>query len=81
MDPTSDFQTAIVEYLEGAHQGEFISGTMESVAADIQKRKEDNPTHICPTETLPQPPPAECLIEHVNDQEKSKCQTCLDYSA
>ena len=81
MDPTSDFQTAIVQYLEGAHQGEFINGTMDTVAADIQKRKENNPTHICPTETLPQPPPAECLIEHVNDQEKSKCQTCIDYSA
>ena len=35
MDPTSDFQSAMVEYLEGVYQGEFINGTIDLVATDI----------------------------------------------
>ena len=35
MDPTSDLQTAMVEYLESVHQGKFINGTMDIVATDI----------------------------------------------
>ena len=60
MDPVSDFQSAMVEYLEGVHQGEFINGTIDLVAADIQKRKENNPTYtvyallkLCPGLYLP----------------------------
>ncbi|KAF8573098.1 hypothetical protein K439DRAFT_1650061 [Ramaria rubella] len=29
MDPTSDFQRTLVEYLERSHQGEFLNGTVE----------------------------------------------------
>ena len=38
MDPTLDFQTAMVEYLEGVYQGNFINRTMDTAAMDIQKR-------------------------------------------
>jgi hypothetical protein len=30
MDPNSDFQKKIVEYLESVHVGEFMTGTMET---------------------------------------------------
>ena len=31
MDPESDFQKQIVEYLESTHMGEFITGSLEDV--------------------------------------------------
>ena len=79
MDPNSDFQQSIVEYLEGCHKGEFVNGTMESVSNDIHKRKEDNPCHICPTETLPKPPPEKCQTHSENENSQSECQACQDY--
>jgi hypothetical protein len=30
MDPNSDFQKKIVEYLESVHVGEFMTGTIET---------------------------------------------------
>jgi hypothetical protein len=36
MDPNSDFQKLMVEYLEGVHQGEFITGNMESVRVGVE---------------------------------------------
>ena len=79
MDSNSDFQQSIVEYLEGCHKGEFVNGTMESVSNDIHKRKEDNPCHICPTETLPKPPPEKCQTHSENENSQSECQACQDY--
>jgi len=31
MDPDSDFQKKMVEYLESVHMGEFITGTLEDM--------------------------------------------------
>ena len=79
MDPNSNFQQSIVENLEGCHNGEFVNGTMESVSNDIHKRKEDNPCHICPTETLPKPPSEKCQTHSENENSQSECQACQDY--
>ena len=38
MDPNSDFQKAFVEYLESVHIGEFMTGTMDDVKANVSRK-------------------------------------------
>ena len=52
MDPNSDFQKAIVEYLESVHQGEFITGSIEDVRHDVNI-PESFERYQPPTHTLP----------------------------
>jgi len=49
MDPTSDFQQKIVEYLESVHIGEFMTGTQEEVKHHIEIKKTQNPNYQDPT--------------------------------
>jgi hypothetical protein len=37
MHPNSDFQRKIVEYLEGVHIGEFMTGSHEAVQQMVNK--------------------------------------------
>lgn len=67
MNPNSDFQQVIIEYLETCYKRGFINGTMESMSADIHKCKEDDPCYVCPTETLPKPPPSKCQADHIDE--------------
>jgi hypothetical protein len=56
MDPNSDFQKRIVEYLESVHIGEFMTGTMDEVKEQVNeniKAKE----YRDPTQTLSDAPP------------------------
>ncbi|RPD52446.1 hypothetical protein L227DRAFT_481424, partial [Lentinus tigrinus ALCF2SS1-6] len=53
MDPESDFQRKMVEYLESVHKGKFLDGDMESVAAQVQEQKVKDPFRTPSTETLP----------------------------
>ena len=46
MDPASNFQKAMVEYLENCHKGEFINGTMETMAKKLDQDKISYPTKI-----------------------------------
>jgi hypothetical protein len=55
MDPTSDFQQKIVEYLESVHIGEFMTGTQEEVGDKIDFEKAQNKNYQDPTQTLPDP--------------------------
>jgi hypothetical protein len=48
-----------VEYLESVHQGEFITGTMESVHNDVYNA-EKSEGYKPPTNTLPEYPPPSC---------------------
>ncbi|KIM73419.1 hypothetical protein PILCRDRAFT_50220, partial [Piloderma croceum F 1598] len=69
MDPNSDFQKRIVEYLESVHVGEFMTGTMDEVKEQVDeniKAKE----YRDPTQTLPDAPPepTEC--------DCNKCESC-----
>ena len=39
MDPESDFQKKMVEYLESVHMGEFITGSLEDVKQNLDIAK------------------------------------------
>ncbi|KAF8582920.1 hypothetical protein K439DRAFT_1236226, partial [Ramaria rubella] len=70
MDPASDFQKTLVEYLESSHIGEFLNGTVEDVWAQIERDK-DMPGYVDPTTTLPDMPPLPCLV--------GNCKKCHCY--
>ncbi|EPT00504.1 hypothetical protein FOMPIDRAFT_1122354, partial [Fomitopsis schrenkii] len=74
MDPTSDFQQKMVEYLEGVHQAEFIfmDSTMTEVQEHIQKQQESD-HYQDPTLTLPDPPPS---IHKHDCKDSSTCEIC-----
>ena len=61
MDPNSDFQKRIVEYLESVHAGEFMTGTMDEVKEQVDENMKVK-KYRDPTQTLPDAPPepAEC---------------------
>ena len=63
MNPNSDFQKAFVEYLESVHIGEFMTGTMDDVKANVAE-KSKNEDYKDPTQTLPDMPPSICRGEH-----------------
>ena len=71
MDPESDFQKHIVEYLESAHIGEFMTGPAEKVKADVQKNMQE-PDYKDPTQTLPEHPPPLC--KHSRKDGCSRCK-------
>ena len=73
MDPDSDFQEAMVQYLESVHKGEFATGNLETVSQNITSSTTKNPLHIPPTELLPQKPPAKC--DHEIKLDCTQCQT------
>ena len=70
MDPNSDFQYKIVEYLESVHVGEFLTGTKEEVEEKLKAKKEQNKDYQDPTQNLPELPPPLC--------KKGDCASCCD---
>src|SRR6202011_4700344 len=56
MDPNSDFQKKMVEYLESVHVGEFMTGTMDEVKEQVHENMKAE-EYQDPTQTLPDPPP------------------------
>ncbi len=74
MDPTSDFQQKIVEYLESVHIGEFMTGTQEEVKHDVEIEKTQNPNYQDPTQTLPDPPPPLCENKVCDEENCENCQ-------
>jgi hypothetical protein len=73
LDSTSDFQQKLIEYLEGVHRGEFLTGTMDDVKLEVDKNSSHN-TYKDPTQTLPEMIPALCKCQ---DDKCFDCQ-CLD---
>ncbi|EPS93729.1 hypothetical protein FOMPIDRAFT_1135645, partial [Fomitopsis schrenkii] len=73
MDPSSDFQQKMVEYLEGVHQAEFIESTMSEVQ-DIIEQKQECHQYQDPTLTLPDPPPS--TLKHHDNNHSATCQLC-----
>ena len=59
MDPESDFQKKMVEYLESVHMGEFITGSLEDVKKNVDIAELDD-KYKNPIETLPIQPPPQC---------------------
>src|ERR1700688_4168608 len=70
MDPESDFQKQMVEYLESTHMGEFIAGSLEDVKRNVDIAELDD-NYKNPTEMLPIPPPTQC-----NQNECGTCKSC-----
>src|SRR6202011_6331170 len=69
MDPNSDFQKKIVEYLESVHVGEFMTGTMEEVKEQVDGNMEAKKYRDPPQTLLDAPPePTDC--------DCSKCESC-----
>jgi hypothetical protein len=71
MDPESDFQKAMVEYLEAVHKGEFLDGKLEDVVKQIEEYQK-NPEYIPPTKTMPEAPPPQCPEHNACDV----CENC-----
>lgn len=59
MDDNSTFQKKMVEYLEGVHMGEFLTGSHQKVQQIVNNNMIQN-DYVSPTETLPAPPPLKC---------------------
>jgi len=55
MDPNSDFQKRIVEYLESVHVGEFMTGTIDKVKEQVDENMKAK-EYRDPTQTLPDAP-------------------------
>ncbi|TFK53513.1 hypothetical protein OE88DRAFT_1606198, partial [Heliocybe sulcata] len=68
----SVFEREMINYLEAAHQGEFIERTLLEVEADV-KYAESDPRYKDPTQTLPACPPIPC--DHNNEDNCDEC-TC-----
>jgi hypothetical protein len=69
MDPNSDFQKRIVEYLESVHLGEFMTGTMDEVKEQVHENMKAK-EYKDPTQTLPDAPPEPM------DCDCNKCESC-----
>ena len=68
LDPESDFQKSMVEYLESVHQGEFFDGKLEDVIKRVDGYQK-NPKYVPPTKTMPEAPPSLC-------QDRNDCNIC-----
>ncbi|KLO04887.1 hypothetical protein SCHPADRAFT_801122, partial [Schizopora paradoxa] len=73
MDPSSDFQTRMIEYLESAHQGEYKGSCEDLVKGDLDDKESQN-GYVPPSQLMPVPPPAFC------DCSQDGCIPCKRYS-
>lgn len=65
MNPESDFQRKMIEYLESAHQAEYIDSNAERVSEYVAEQQ--GVAGISePSETLPVPPPPYCECQNDN---------------
>jgi hypothetical protein len=69
MDPNSDFQKEMVEYLESVHVGEFMTGTMDEVKEQVDENMKAK-EYKDPTQMLPDAPPEQ------TDCDCNKCESC-----
>ena len=74
MEPTSDFQQKMVEYLESVHVGEFLTGSMAEVKAKVEENTNHGANYQDPTQTLPEAPPSLCKTP---DDDCTECK-CLN---
>ena len=61
LDPNSEFQRHLVEYLETVHIGEFMTGTQAEVMGNVATAS-NKASYQDPTQTLPVPPPTQCYL-------------------
>ncbi|TFK58586.1 hypothetical protein BDN72DRAFT_745341, partial [Pluteus cervinus] len=78
-DKDGIFQKKLIEYLESAHVGEYLTGTQEQVLERIAQDEKDRPAgsknpYQSPVETLPLPPPEKCSLSC------GICDLCQSYN-
>ncbi|KAK0491919.1 hypothetical protein EDD18DRAFT_1026025, partial [Armillaria luteobubalina] len=73
LDPKSNFQKRMVEWLEGCHMGELFNGSQSEVQAQVENKKM-KPGYVDPTKILPIAPPNECTVQLAH----KNCPTCND---
>lgn len=78
MNPTSEFQKSIVEYLESVHKGEFTTGTMAEVEEHVSKIRSD-PDHVLLTLTMPDKAEIPCTKHTKFTQDCKHCQVYRDW--
>jgi hypothetical protein len=57
LQPDFEFRKSLIEYLEGAHSGDFMTGLQEEVEENLEHMMADS-NYRDPTTTLPVAPPA-----------------------
>lgn len=85
MDKSSAFRVKLIDYLESVYQGQFSTGSMEEIRAQVPvlNRKNKNPVLVgaeiynAPTQTLPTMPPPECKSTGCRDC--SRCRKLDDW--
>ena len=71
LNPDSDFRQRLIEYLESAHAGDFLSKDKTEVEEDVHAAEQDLAYHD-PTETFPEPPPSSICHSTL----KNDCDQC-----
>lgn len=74
LDPSSDFQTRLIQYLEGVHVGGFVDASLKEVQSSIEHDMFDK-EYTDPTMTLPTPAPPRCR------NTCTKCSSCKSNSS
>ncbi|KAJ7122696.1 hypothetical protein C8R43DRAFT_1090749 [Mycena crocata] len=70
----SIFQKRLFEYLESAHQGDFMQGSMAEATPE-EEDLQSGPHYKVPTQTLPSVPPPLCdSIHHDSNDSCDQCQ-------
>ncbi|KAF8240419.1 hypothetical protein L208DRAFT_1161700, partial [Tricholoma matsutake] len=79
LKPESQFHHKLIEYLEGCHSGDFMSGPMENVENNV-KLSSESANYKNPTESFPEPPPPYCHnLPHAADSKE--CGSCNKLSS
>ena len=72
-DPSSNFQTRMISYLESVHTGDFVTGNITSVKNSIDQQSESI-YYNDPTMTMPEPAPKKCNAQCL------QCEKCKENS-
>lgn len=74
MDPESDFAHKLADYLDAAHQGQFITGSLADVSAAV-KDNARKPSYVAPVDSMPVPPDYPCPLTC------AQCEACVKSQA
>jgi len=70
MDPDSQFQKKVTDWLESCFSGDFMTGSKEEVLTAVDNNSKAS-TYADPTQTMPVTPPPSCDSNHKDD-----CMPC-----
>ncbi|KZV60465.1 hypothetical protein PENSPDRAFT_554496, partial [Peniophora sp. CONT] len=71
----SDFQKSLIDYLEGAHRGSYLTGANEEVEDRFMEAKQHRAKSDDPTLNVPRKPPRECP-DHLEPESTPGCAKC-----